>query len=74
MRGPPDPETNRGATANGTPNSSLHPYCTNITTEAASAYQAHSLIEVQVFCLARRCAISAPMALAIAPLIWGWRS
>ena len=48
-----DLEMNRGATANGTPNSSLHP-CTDITTEAASAYQAISPLELQIFVLARR--------------------
>jgi len=37
--------------------------------------QAPSLLEVQIFALARRCAISAPMAEALAPLIYGsWRS
>jgi hypothetical protein len=32
------------------------------------------LIEMQIFLLARRCAISAPMASALAPLIWSLRS
>ena len=42
--------------------------------DATPAYQARSQLELQIFVLARRCANSAPMASAIAPLIWGWRS
>jgi hypothetical protein len=42
--------------------------------DATPAYQARSQLELQIFVLARRCAISAAMASAIAPLIWGWRS
>jgi hypothetical protein len=75
MRGPPDPEM-RGAVTrqSDSPVSQSHLPCTEDITETARDLQVPSLIEIQIFCLARRCAISAPMASAIAPLIWGWRS
>ena len=73
MHAPPDLKCERAPLA-GRPVSQNSLPCTDITTEAASAYQDPSLIEIQIFCLARRCALSAPMATAIAPIIWGWRS
>jgi hypothetical protein len=41
------------------------------TTEAASAYQAPSPLQLQVFCLARRFALNASLAEAFAVLVWG---
>ena len=43
------------------------------TTEAKAADQERSTLELQIFCLAHRLAISAPMAASLAPLIWGIR-
>jgi hypothetical protein len=42
--------------------------------DAAPAYQACSKLELQIFCLTRRFALTAPMAASLAPLIWSWRS
>ena len=40
-------------------------------TDAALDFQARSPLDLQIFCLAHRLAISAPMAASLAPLIWG---
>jgi hypothetical protein len=53
----PSPQTNRGATANGTPNSSL-PYCPDISTEAVSDLQAEKLRRLYSFCHATACTIA----------------
>lgn len=43
--------------------------------DAAAAYQACSKLELQIFCLTRRFALTAPTAALLAPLIYGgWRS
>src|SRR6266481_4019575 len=70
--GPPDPEKRSPADGwnHGRANSQrqLEPHQ---RTEAASAFQAPSALSLQIFCLSRRCALSAPMAASLAPLIWG---
>ena len=72
------PESSGAALEQGSPTkrspAAVFKNCTNDITEAGFTPQAPSLIEIQIFSLARRCAISAPMASAIAPLIWGMRS
>ena len=74
--GPPDPNGNGAPSPDGAPSQKIEwlagPLNQNHS-DAAPAYQACSQLELQIFVLARRCAISAPMASAIAP-IWGWRS
>jgi hypothetical protein len=43
--------------------------------EAGASRQERSTLELQIFCLAHRLAISAPMAAALAPWVYGsWRS
>ena len=42
--------------------------------DAAPAYQACSKLELQIFCLTRRFALTAPTAASLAPLLWSWRS
>ena len=76
MRGPPEPDVRNpatlpsdGAISQPTLRSTTEP------TETVQDLQARSPLKLQVFCLARRFALSAPMAEAIAPLVYGsWRS
>jgi hypothetical protein len=70
MRGPPDLKCERAALA-GSPNRKIHLPCTANNKSEAVALQERSTLELQIFCLAHRLAISAPMAASLAPLIWG---
>jgi hypothetical protein len=65
MHGPPDPKMRSPAAANGraSRNGNTQPQDT-----------ARSPLKLQAFCLARRFTFSAPLAEAIAPLIWGLRT
>jgi hypothetical protein len=73
MRGPPDPESESPAAANGRASRKCRKK-PDQTSEAAAARQFPSPLKLQAFCLARRFALSAPLAEAIAPLIWGLRT
>ena len=72
---PPDPEMRNRPAANGTANrigDYLKPEESN---EPFQRPQGRSPLKLQVFCLARRFALSAPMAEAVAPLVYGsWQS
>jgi hypothetical protein len=77
MTAPPDPNGNGAPSPDGAPSQNFEQLAGQLdksSTETVSPPQARSRLELQIFVLARRCAISAPMASAIAPLIWGWRS
>ena len=74
MQAPPEPEMRRAVTRQSdSPVSQSHLPCTDISTEAKAADQERSTLEIQIFLLAHRLAISAPMAASLAPLIWGIR-
>jgi hypothetical protein len=62
VSGPPEPETNGGAAANGTPNSK--PLLSK-TQDKQTAPTEQELV------LNRRFAIGYDLAMALAPLIWG---
>jgi hypothetical protein len=74
MRGPPDPEMRNRPAGNGTADRRAVMKKPDQTTEAAAARQFQSPLKLQAFCLARRFALSAPLAEALAPLIWGLRT
>ena len=74
MRGPPDPEMRNRPAGHGTDNRKADLEKPNQTTEAAAARQFQSPLTLQAFCPARRFALSAPLAEAIARLIWGLRT
>jgi hypothetical protein len=75
MTAPPEPDMRRAVTRQSdSPISQSHLPCTDISTEAKAADQERSTLDLQIFVLARHCAISAPMAQALAPWIWGLRS
>ena len=71
MRGPPDPEMRNRPAGDGTADRRRNFKEHEETTEAKAADQERSTLELQIFCLAHRLAISAPMAASLAPLIWG---
>ena len=73
MRGPPDPEMRKAALQGG-PDRKPDLKKPDQTIEAAAARQFQSPLKLQAFCLARRFALSAPPAEALAPLIWGLRT
>jgi hypothetical protein len=74
MHAPPDLKSERAALA-GSPVSQKSLPCTADITETARDLQARSPLRLQTFLLVRRLAISAPMAEALAPIIYGsWRS
>jgi hypothetical protein len=75
MCGPPDPEAKNRPVGRGTANRRIVLKKPNQTTEPAVARQFQSPLKLQAFCLARRFALSAPLAEAIAVLVYGvWRS
>jgi hypothetical protein len=71
---PPDPEMRRPTTrqSGGTQSQKYLPCTADNKPEALDVQER---LKLQAFCLARRFALSAPMAEAIAPLVYGgWRS
>ena len=73
MRGQPDPEMRNRPAGHGTADRSRNVNEHEEATQAKAADQERSTLELQIFCLAHRLAISAPMAASLAPLIWGIR-
>ena len=75
MRGPPDRETRNRPAGDGTADRRADLKKPEEITEAKAADQERSTLELQIFVLAHRLAISAPMAASLAPLVYGnWRS
>ena len=74
MRGPPDAEMRNRPAGHGTADRRADFKEPEETTEAKASDQERSTLELQIFVLAHRLAISAPMAASLAPLVYGWRS
>jgi hypothetical protein len=69
--GGPPPEMRSPAAANGRASRRAEYWKPEEISDTLSEVQARSPLKLQAFCLARRLSISAPLAEALAPLVYG---